>query len=53
MRYDCFADPCLTLELRRGSANDRVWLAFWIHKLAPARSPEHVYHLYHFVRNFC
>jgi len=53
MRYDCLTDDCLTLELRRGCANDRVWLAFWIHSLAPVHSPEHVYHLYHFVRNFC
>jgi hypothetical protein len=52
MRYDCFTDSCLTLELRRGSATDRVWLAFWIDRLAPACPSTQVYHLYHFVRNF-
>jgi hypothetical protein len=51
MRYDCFTDDCLTLELRRSNANDRVWLVFWIHRLAPC-PPTRVYHLFHFVRNF-
>ena len=52
MRYDCFAHECLTLELRRGSGPDRIWLKFWIDKLTQlGRSPKEVYRLYHLTRN--
>ncbi len=52
MRYDCFAHECLTLELRRGSGPDRIWLKFWIDKLTQlGRSPKEVYRLYHLPRN--